>query len=86
MPPMQISSLGKSSGGIKKKKPVKKAKGDDLFASMGLAAKPSFNKPVGRPTSSTTGSSVSKWKMTALEDTGDTQWDDDGDLDDLLND
>jgi hypothetical protein len=84
MPTMQITSLGlkKASGvGLAKKKPIRK-KEDDLFASMGLAAKPTFSqapkaKAVAKPKSSA---------LAATDMGEEADWDDDGDLDDLLND
>jgi len=86
MPAMHITSLGvkKATGAsslANKKKPIKK-KDDDLFASMGLAAKPTFSH-VPKP------KAPAKTKSSALAATdlgGDADWDDDGDLDDLLND
>jgi len=84
MPSLKITSLGKSSG-VPKKPMKKKAADDDLFASMGLAAKPVFsqNKPKVESKSSVTRSKLS---TLAAADLGNADWDDDGDLDDLLND
>jgi hypothetical protein len=85
MPTMQITSLGlkKASGvGLAKKKPMKKKQEDDLFASMGLAAKPTFSQAPKAKTAAKPNSSA-----LAATDMGDEpDWDDDGDLDDLLND
>lgn len=84
--PMQITSLGikKTSTVAAKKKPVKKkTPDDDLFASMGFSAKPTFQhappKPAAAPVSNTS-------SLAAVDMGGDADWDDDGDLDDLLND
>lgn len=85
---MQISSLGvpTSSSTLAKKKPIKNQE-DDLFASMGLASKPTFSAH----TSISTAAKAPSKKSSALAATDlmsvDAKWaDDDGDLDDLLDD
>jgi hypothetical protein len=75
MPALQIQSLSKPTVPPKKKSVVKRE--DDLFASMGLAAKPTFNKTV-KPAKASA--------LAASDVGGDATWDEDGDLDDLLND
>lgn len=84
VPSLKITSLGKSSG-IPKKPMKKKTTDDDLFASMGLAAKPTFSqsKPKVESKSSV---ATSKLSTLASADLGSADWDEDGDLDDLLND
>jgi len=84
VPSLKITSLGKSSS-VPKKPIKKKNTDDDLFASMGLSAKPTFsqNKPKVESKSSVT---TSKLSTLATTDLGNADWDDDGDLDDLLND
>ena len=69
------------------KKKQNKNQADDLFASMGLAAKPTFSATTS--SSTTTKAPLSK-KSSDLVATDlmsvDAKWDDDGDLDDLLDD
>ena len=92
---MQITSLGKASsarstaGAAAKKK--KTNPDDDLFASMGLSAKPKFSKPAKKTTMpvrkpAAAAAPTPSWKATSMEDNTSADWDDDGDLDDLLND
>ena len=103
---MQITTLGpvRPKVPLLKKAPVPApSQEDDIFASMGLSAKPTFSHvPAPAPTPATTSSS-SRWAAlntvvaapssapaiagTSLttDAVGDT-WDDDGDLDDLLDD
>ena len=83
---MQITSLGNKPPTRTVQKPVKSRKDDDLFASMGLAAKPTFAKQVP-VTPSSAAVVATSWKNEAVpEPSADERWDDDGDLDDLLND
>jgi len=85
--PLKITSLGSKTsrpGGVTKKKKAKPASKpeDDLFASMGLAAKPSFSasKPATKATAS-----VPSWKAADTSEPASADWDD-ADLDDLLDD
>lgn len=85
---LQITTLGASTAtsSMAKKKPIIKKQDDDLFASMGLAAKPNFSTT---NSSSMTKASDTTKKSTTLAATdlgNDANWDDDGDLDDLLDD
>ena len=83
--PMQITSLGNKPTTRTVQKQNKSKKDDDLFASMGLAAKPTFAKQV--PVTPSASGGATSWKNEAtLESSADERWDDDGDLDDLLND
>jgi hypothetical protein len=97
--PLHITSLGQKTVNSIKKPPVRavKKKDDDLFASMGLSSKPTFapKQPTGvvlgskqsMMSQSVTSSSTSSWRNAATEaDQATVQWDDDGDLDDLLED
>jgi len=80
----------------KKKKTDDKPKEEDIFATMGLSAIPTFDKPKTVPLAS---KSSSSWSATATknssvasasdgldDDSNDGNWEDDDDLDDLLDD
>ena len=74
----------------KKAQPPPPPKADDFFQEMGLAAKPKFGAPA-TTTASTTATGRSGLGATALpmddyDLGGGDEWDDDGDLDDLLDD
>jgi len=82
---MQITSLGQQAAKPNRTaRPKKASPEDDLFASMGLASKPTFAKPSAAKSSA----SASSWKNPTMAESVDSgeHWDDDGDLDDLLND
>ena len=92
---MQITSLGQKTVTNNKKPPVRAVKknDDDLFASMGLSSKPTFapKQPAGvlgskQSMVSSTSSSTSSWRNASVEADEAAKCDDDGDLDDLLND
>lgn len=94
---MQITSLGQkiTNNNGSKKPPARAVKknDDDLFASMGLSSKPTFapKQPAGilgskQSMMSSTSSSTSSWRNASVEADEAAKWDDDGDLDDLLND
>lgn len=104
--PQRITSLGEKKQKPTPKKPERKQE-DDIFASMGLSAKPKFTpapKPTSGPSPLATGGSrwaqttattmttpstnfgAAELKATASMDDDDDNWDDDGDLDDLLDD
>jgi hypothetical protein len=85
--PMQITSLGNKPPTRTVQKPNKPRTNDDLFASMGLSSKPTFAKQVPVTASSAAVVATSSWKNpSSPEPSTDERWDDDGDLDDLLND
>ena len=111
-PPQLITSLGKKAP-PKPKPSVTKKDDDDIFASMGLSAKPTFSSAGNTSTpqrpavpSAPTSSGSGRWGQatastsalggsTGVSSTlqsagsmegGDDNWDDDGDLDDLLDD
>ena len=95
---MPITSLGvrksspsSSSSLTTRKKPIKKIQEDDLFTSMGLAAKPTFaassTSKSGITVAPKVKSSTKNSSFLAATDMSvDAHWDDDGDLDDLLDD
>jgi len=85
--PNNVTSLGtrQTSGAIRKPPQAKpKPQEDDIFASMGLAAKPTFTAP---PTTSRPAPTTSSALAAAAEDVDvEADWGDDSDLDDLLDD
>ena len=112
MPAMQITSLGKKKAPASAKKASPPpSKEDDIFASMGLSAKPTFShntapaRQAAKPTATSLGNPGSRWgtisgspapaavsapiassNFSATGSFGGDDWDDDGDLDDLLED
>lgn len=88
--PTAITSLGTRQASAKKKpEPKPKPQEDDIFASMGLAAKPTFTSPAGRitrtPATAPASSGLAEAAAEVNEDPG-ADWGDDSDLDDLLDD
>jgi hypothetical protein len=91
--------LGKKAAPSAAKKSEKPPQEDDIFASMGLSAKPNFSAKGSPPVSGNNWRSavqatpipvVSAYSATTgMEDLGSDEgsnWDDDSDLDDLLDD
>jgi hypothetical protein len=85
---LQITTLGASTttSTMSKKKPIIKKQDDDLFASMGLAAKPNFSTTNSGSMTRAPEPTKKSTKLAATDLGNDANWDDDGDLDDLLDD
>lgn len=86
-PPQSIASLGPSRQQNARRKPPAPPKPpqDDIFASMGLTAKPSFTSPRTTTQAAPTSSGLAAAAQEAAGDVGE-EWGDDSDLDDLLDD
>ena len=87
MPPQRITKMGSPvNRSPKKTKPAPPKKQDDIFAEMGLSAKPNFSQSAAsRP--ATTSRTLGATQLPPDDDMKDgTDWGDDSDLDDLLND
>lgn len=89
IPSRPIASLGtRQQARRKPAAPKPKPQQDDIFASMGLAAKPTFSHPAsaGRTTQAATTPSALAAAAEEMDVDPGAEWDDDGDLDDLLDD